>query len=108
MQEELAMNIKYITLSGALSLIGGLLFSPTLFAEENGNDKLFQALDLNSDKMISAQELVTAKRLVSDFNKYDTNKNGSIEAAEFDAIMSAKAFIPVEEENEPIGAAPSN
>jgi Ca2+-binding EF-hand superfamily protein len=101
------MNIKLISLSGALSFLVILVFSTVLFADEDENNKLFKALDTNSDAMISQQELTAANRLVTDFNKYDINKNGAIEQAEFEAVMSAKAFIPVEEEDEPIGAAPT-
>lgn len=100
------MNIKFISLSGAFVLICVFASPAILFAEEADNDKLFKALDANSDEMISEQELTAANKLATDFGKYDINKDGTIDISEFGALMSAKAFIPVEEENEPIGASP--
>jgi hypothetical protein len=76
-------------------------------AGDTDSDKQFKLLDANNDGFISKTELTSVKRLAARWDNLDANKDGKIEKAEFAALNKPEDFIPVEEEHEPIGAAPA-
>lgn len=87
----------------------GLLAAVSMaFAGEADNTKVFKMLDKNNDGFITKSEVSSVKNLIKDWDTIDTDKNGSIALSEFSALKSAEAYTPMEEENEPIGAAPTN
>lgn len=96
------MKNRLIVLIG----VGALFSSLVVIAAGTDNDAVFMALDKDKNGMISKDEVSSAKKLMDDWSKIDTNKNGTIEKAEFAALESATAYTPEESENEPIGAAP--
>ena len=95
------MKTKFIFFAVAL------FFSLAVAAEESNADKIFKVLDKNNDGFITKIEASSAKKLIKDWDSIDKDKNGKIAMAEFSSIKSAEDYIPVEEENEPIGAAPT-
>ena len=95
------MKIRHIVMVGAMTV------SFAALAGETGNENVFNALDKNSDGVISKEEAAGVEKLVNDWSAIDTDKSGSIEVSEFAALESAEAYSPVEAEDEPIGAAPT-
>lgn len=95
------MKIRHIVVVGAMTV------SFAALAGETGNENVFNALDKNSDGVISKEEAASVEKLVNDWSAIDTDKSGSIEVSEFAALESAEAYSPVEAEDEPIGAAPT-
>lgn len=83
------------------------LFSLTAIAEDSSVDRTFKLLDKNNDGFITKMEASSAKKLIKDWDSIDKDKNGKIAMTEFSSVKSAEAYTPVEEENEPIGAAPT-
>ena len=93
----------------AIIMTAGLLaVASASFAADTDNEKVFKMLDKNNDGFITKSEVSSVKKLIKDWDSIDTDKNGSIAMSEFSAVKSADAYAPVEEENEPIGAAPTN
>lgn len=84
-----------------------LVVSLSAVAGKTDNDSVFMALDKDNNGMISKEEGSSVKKLMDDWSKIDTNKDGAIEKAEFAALESAASYVPEEMENEPIGAAPT-
>lgn len=97
--------MKYALLTGAAAAV--LSFS-VIAGDMQSNDKLFKKIDKNGDGVISKEEASANKELMKQWGKLDKNTNGSLEMSEFSAFEPTEAFTPVEEENEPIGAAPSD
>ena len=96
--------MKYALLTGAAAAI--LSFS-VVAGDAMNNDKLFKKLDKNGDGVISKEEGSANKGLMKQWTKLDKDTSGGLEMSEFAAFESAEAFTPKEEENEPIGAAPT-
>jgi Ca2+-binding EF-hand superfamily protein len=96
------MKIRY--------LIGTILFAAacSVSAEDMASDKQFMTLDANNDGFLTQTELSSVKKLADRWTALDVNKDGRIEKAEFALLDKAEAFVPVEEEDEPIGAAPTD
>ena len=88
--------------------VGLLAVTCTSYAGDANNEQVFKLLDKNNDGFITKSEVSSVKNLIKDWDTIDTDKNGSIAMTEFSAVKSAEAYTPVEEENEPIGAAPTN
>ena len=95
------MKIRHLVVAGAMAV------SFAALAGEMGNEKVFKSLDKNSDGKITKEEAASSEKLVKDWDKIDKDKSGNIEVAEFAALESAQAYTPMEDENEPIGAAPT-
>lgn len=87
--------------------VTALVVSFSAIAGKAENDSVFMTLDKDNNGMITKDEVSSVKKLMDDWNKIDTNRNGTIEKAEFAALESASAYTPEEAENEPIGAAPT-
>jgi len=90
-----------------LLTLSAAVFSFSVYAEEMDNEKVFKMLDKNNDGFITKSEVSSVKKLINDWDTIDTDGNGNIAMAEFAVVKSAEAYTPVEEENEPIGAAPT-
>ncbi|MCI0507511.1 MAG: hypothetical protein L0Z73_15560 [Gammaproteobacteria bacterium] len=95
------MKIRQVITAGAM------LIPFSVFAGEADADKTFKTLDKNSDGVITKEEAATAKKLIEDWTVIDANKSGTIEMTEFSALESVESYVPVETEEEPIGAAPT-
>ena len=95
------MKIRHIVVVGAMTV------SFAALAGEAENENVFNALDKNSDGVITKEEAAGVEKLVKDWGSIDKDKSGSIEVSEFAALESAEAYSPVEAEDEPIGAAPT-
>lgn len=95
------MNIRYILGVAAVAAC----FS--VYAGDTNNEKMFKALDLNSDGFITPSELDSVKKLISNWDSIDADKSGGIQIEEFAALKPAETFVPVEGDEEPIGAAPT-
>ncbi|WP_455209231.1 hypothetical protein [Kaarinaea lacus] len=95
------MKIRYVILASAL------LAPFAVVASDANGDKVFKALDKNSDGAISKEEAAKNEKLVADWAIIDTDGSGAIEMTEFSALESVEAYTPVETEEEPIGAAPT-
>jgi len=94
------MKIRYVIALAALVPLAAV-------AEKATNEGLFKSLDKDRNGMITKAEAAKDKNLIAEWSKIDTDGNGTIEASELAAYKPAKAFEPVESENEPIGAAPT-
>ena len=94
------MKIKYLVAAV------GFAFASTVCAEDADLNQQFMTLDANNDGFLSQSELSSSKELASRLQSLDTNKDGRIDKAEF-AKLNSGTFVPNEEENEPIGAAPT-
>lgn len=97
------MNIKNVVCI-ALALVL-LVITASVSAGDTG--KRFNMLDTNNDGFLTQKELSSSKAVAARWNELDANKDGKIEPAEFAALDQAESFVPVEGENEPIGAAPT-
>jgi len=76
-------------------------------AEDNPSKQTFKLLDKDNNGMITKMEAAKDEQLTADWSKIDTNNDGSISESELARYHPAKAFTPVEGENEPMGAAPT-
>ena len=89
------------------TLAAAALLPLVAFAENATNEGLFKTLDQDNNGMITKMEAAKDKKLTNEWSKIDANNNGTIEPSELASYVPAKAFEPVEGENEPIGAAPT-
>lgn len=97
--------MKYALLAGAAA---ALLSLSATAAEKMDNGKLFNKLDKDGNGVISQQEASANKELMKQWKKLDKNSDGSLEKSEFAGFESAEAYTPVEGEDEPMGAAPTD
>ena len=95
------MKIRYVILASAL------LVPFAVCAGGTNNDKAFKSLDKNNDGSISKEEAAGSAALIADWTEIDTDGNGTIEVSEFAAVESVDAYVPMESDEEPIGAAPT-
>ncbi len=68
-----------------LPLVAATLVSFAAFAGESTATMTFESLDKNADQKLTASEAMPDKALSDSFAKADTNKDGYISRAEFDA-----------------------
>ena len=94
------MKIKHLIAAAALLPLAA-------FADNATNEGLFNTLDQDRNGMITKAEAAKDAKLTTEWSKIDADNNGSIDLSELAAYTPAKAFEPVEGENEPIGAAPT-
>lgn len=94
------MIAKYILAGAAVA------FSFGVYAGETESQQMFNKLDTNKDGTISMQEATGQKELLSDWAKVDKNQDGKLEYSEFSAFEPAQEFVPPEDSEESIGAAP--
>jgi Ca2+-binding EF-hand superfamily protein len=97
--------MKYALLTGAAA---ALLSLSAAADEGTNNDKLFKQLDKDGNGVISQQEASANKQLMKEWKKLDKNSDGGLEKSEFARFESAEAYTPVEGEDEPMGAAPTD
>lgn len=97
--------MRYALITGAAAAL--FSFSVLAAGEAMDNDKLFKKLDKNGDGVISKEEASANKELMKQWSKLDKDTSGGLEMSEFAAFEPAKGFTPQEQENEPIGAAPT-
>jgi Ca2+-binding EF-hand superfamily protein len=90
-----------------LAIIGVMAVSFAAVADDTSSKKVFDTLDKNGDGKITKEEAAGVDTLVEDWVTIDVNNDGSIEVSEFAAVESIEAYTPVEDDNEPIGAAPT-
>lgn len=97
------MKLRYPFVAAAIVL------PMTLYAAETTtSESLFKSLDKDNNGMITQTEAKRHKRISSEWGQIDKNKDGNISLSELTSYHPAEAFEPVEEENEPIGAAPTD
>ena len=90
-----------------LAIIGAMAVSFAAVADDTSSKTVFDTLDKNGDGKITKEEAADVDTLVEDWVTIDVNNDGSIEVSEFAAVESIEAYTPVEDDNEPIGAAPT-
>jgi len=96
------MNIK------SFLVVTAVIFPLGVFAgDKSTTETTFKSLDTDKDGYISKQEAEANKNLVTNFKKIDADTDGKLEMSEISAFEAAEGFTPMEEENEPIGAAPT-
>lgn len=64
--------------------------STSVWAGQGKGPRTFEALDTNSDKALSKEEVAVAPRLNSNFDLVDTDKNGSISKEELQAFRAER------------------
>jgi EF hand len=74
-----------------LPLLAAALVSFGAFAGETATTMSFESLDKNADQKLTASEAMPDKALSDSFAKADTNKDGYISRAEFDAYTKKKS-----------------
>jgi hypothetical protein len=77
-------------------------------AGEATNEQQFMSLDTDNDGFLTQTELSSVKITAERWTAIDINKDGRLEKAEFALLNRAETFVPVEEDNEPMGAAPTD
>jgi Ca2+-binding EF-hand superfamily protein len=76
----------------SLALMLGLatLCSAPAWAGQGKGPKSFESLDANGDKALSKEEVNNARRLSSQFDSIDSDKNGSISMEELQSFRAQK------------------
>ena len=67
-----------------------VLCSTPVWAGQGKGPKSFEALDANSDKALSKEEVANARRLSSEFERVDTDGNGSLSKEEVQTFRAEK------------------
>ncbi|MGD8558639.1 MAG: EF-hand domain-containing protein [Gammaproteobacteria bacterium] len=97
--------MRYALVTGAVAAL--LSFSVSAGEGDMAHNKMFKQLDKDGNGIISKEEAGANKELTEAWKELDKDTSGGLEMSEFAAFESAEAFTPMEEENEPIGAAPT-
>lgn len=89
------------------ALVAAVVILPAgLLASETQNQPSFQQLDMNNDGFVSVIEATGHTQLLMQWVDIDTDSDGKLEAAEFSAFEIDPGFVPPEDNEEFIGAAP--
>jgi len=94
------MKLRYL-------MIAGLLAPLWVAADDTNLMGKFKLLDKDNNGMITKMEAASDKQITQDWSKIDINNDGNITQSEMAMYHPAKDYSPVEGENEPMGAAPT-
>ncbi|MDZ3821984.1 MAG: hypothetical protein U0S76_00105 [Pseudoxanthomonas sp.] len=70
------------TLLSSIAATAALAFAGQAFADDHAT---FESLDANGDGMVTADEIPAGHKMAEKFSSIDTDGNGQISRAEFDA-----------------------
>ena len=94
------MKLRYL-------VVAGMLLPLCAAADDSNVMGRFKLLDKDNNGMITKMEAANDKQISQDWSKIDVNNDGNITQSELAMYHPAKDYTPVEGENEPMGAAPT-